>query len=70
MTYTKADKLKKLRARAAELGMTFKRQHCYINGFQAYYVEDRTTGRMLSNNHTIESAWDSHVNTDFMSQLK
>ena len=70
MNYTKADKLKKLRARAAELGMTFKKQHCYINGFQAYYVEDRTTGWALSKNHTIESAWDSYINTDFMSQLK
>lgn len=70
MTYTKAEKVKILRKKAADLGMTFKRQHCYINGFQAYYVEDRTTGRTLSKDHTIESAWNSHVNTDFMSQLK
>ena len=66
INYTQADKLKKLRARAAELGLTFKRQYSYINNQQAYFIEDRTTGKRLVENLTISGAWDQHVEDDFL----
>ncbi|MGP4716924.1 hypothetical protein ACTXGL_09835 [Psychrobacter sp. T6-6] len=68
-SYTKAEKLKQLRKRAAELDLTFRVGSFYINNNQSYEIIDRTSGVRVAKSLTIDSAWDDHENNDFMSDL-
>ena len=55
------DKLTRLRASAAMLGLTFKDQKKYVNGRRAYCLVDRCTGEVLHSDYTVDTAIDALV---------
>lgn len=68
--FTKAEMLKSLRAKAKELGLTFKEQDAYLNGHKLFMIADRETGKVLSSGHTVQSAFDNQETCGFMYDLK
>ena len=66
---TQKDKLKYLRAVCRKNGLIFKKQNAYINGEQAYLIEHKKTGCILSQNHTIKSAYDNQTSCFFIDSL-
>lgn len=59
---TKQDKLKAIRAYCKAQGATFKRSNHYLNNVLAWSIADRTTGKTLARNMTIDSAFDAIEN--------
>ena len=60
--YTKQDKLKAVRAYCKAQGATFKRSSHYLNNVLAWHIVDRTTGKTLARNMTIDSAFNAIQN--------
>lgn len=71
MYMTQKDKLKYLRKVCRNNGLVFKVNNNYwLNGKATYKIADKDTGNIVSNNHTIDSAYDNEMSCSFISQLK
>lgn len=70
MTYTKAEKVKILRKKAADLGLTFTTSSVYSRVPQSYMVTRRSTGVRLADDLSIDDVWNKHLENDFMDSLK
>lgn len=70
MTYytTQKDKLKYLRKVCRENGLVFKKDKNYwLNNNACYHIADRKTGKIVSNYHSINSAYDNEMINSFIS---
>jgi hypothetical protein len=54
-----ADVIKEVRAIARQNGLTFKRSGHYINSGPAYHFICRTSGRIVAENFSLATAYDS-----------
>lgn len=70
MYTTQKDKLKYLRKVCRDNGLVFKVNNNYwLNNKTVYMIVEKETGNIVSNYHTIDSAYDNEMNCSFISQV-
>lgn len=70
MLNSQKGKLSYLRKVCTANGLTFKQDDtCYINGNKSYMVVNKDTGKVLSKNHTLDSAYDRQESIGFIYSL-
>ena len=69
MYYTQKEKLAYIRLYCKEKGLVFRQVDSYINNKPAYAIFNKQSGKKLTNNMTVDIAFDSQDNTSFIDSL-
>lgn len=70
MYTTQKDKLKYLRKVCRDNGLIFKvNKNYWLNDKTVYMIVDKYNGNIVSNYHTIDSAYDNEASCSFISQV-